>query len=114
MTNKLTGRLAMHHRCCECEECFPAKNVKVDHKHPVVRLTGFVSWDDVINRLFVEKDLLQVMCATCHHWKTQAERQLAREALKDDDLMQHMHDIGDEGILKLIEERARLLAKENE
>lgn len=112
--NKLTGRLAMHHRCCDCEGAFPAKNVVVDHKHTVVPMTGFTTWDDVILRLFVEKHLLQVMCKPCHHWKTQAERQLGRECQKDDDLMQHMHDIGDEGILRLVEERAKALAEESE
>ena len=114
MTNKLTGRLAMHHKCSACEEPFPAKNVVVDHIYSVVPLTGFTTWDDVIKRLFIEKEGLQVMCKGCHHWKTQAERQIGRECQKDDQMLTEMLDGGDPYILSLVQERAKLLAEENE
>ena len=82
--NKLTGRMCKHYECADCGEHFPAKNVAVDHIHPVVPLSGFTTWDDIIGRMFVEKDGLQVLCTDCHYWKTQAERYLAREFKKDD------------------------------
>jgi len=52
-----------------------AKDVVVDHIDPVVPLTGVVSWDDTIKRMFVEIDGLQVLCRTCHNKKTKDERQ---------------------------------------
>lgn len=48
--------------------------VAVDHIEPVVPPTGFVSWDDVIERMFVEKDKLQVLCKECHDRKSKDER----------------------------------------
>lgn len=51
------------------------KNVKVDHIDPVIDPTeGFTTWDEVIRRMFVEKDGLQVLCKKCHDEKTQDER----------------------------------------
>ena len=45
-TNKLTGRKAKHYECAGCKEHFPAKQVAVDHIHPVVPLSGFTTWDE--------------------------------------------------------------------
>lgn len=51
------------------------KNVFVDHIIPVVDpVTGFLSWDEVVERMFCEKDGLQVLCKACHDKKTQDER----------------------------------------
>lgn len=82
-TNKATGRMAKHYKCKQCEGEFPAKDVAVDHIEPVVPLTGFVSWDDVINRMFVEKDKLQVLCKKCHDKKTAEEKQQAKQLKAD-------------------------------
>lgn len=50
-------------------------NSVVDHIHPVVDPdTGFVSWDELINRLFCEAENLQVLCHSCHSEKTKDER----------------------------------------
>lgn len=50
-------------------------NAVVDHIEPVVPLTGFISWDDIIERMFCEVDGLQVLCYDCHNKKTREERQ---------------------------------------
>lgn len=71
--NQETGRVAEHYQCAECHSVFPAKLVVVDHISPVVPLTGFVSWDDVISRMFCGADGLQVLCKSCHSVKTKAE-----------------------------------------
>ncbi len=71
--NQETGRVAEHYQCAECFGVFPAKLVVVDHIEPVVPLTGFVSWDDVISRMFCGTDGLQVLCKSCHAVKTKAE-----------------------------------------
>lgn len=78
--NKASGRLAKHYECNECHQHFPAKDVAVDHIDPVVATTGFVSWDDVIDRMFVEKEGLQVLCKECHKVKCDEEKQQRKQA----------------------------------
>ena len=77
--NSLTGRTAMHFTCAGCGEGFPAKCISVDHILPVVDPeTGFISWDEVITRMFCEKDGLQVLCKACHDIKTNKEKEIAK------------------------------------
>lgn len=72
--NVRTGRLAQHYLCNVCTGEFPAKEVQVDHIQPVVDpKTGFINWDTFIDRLFCEKENLQVLCTTCHKLKTSEE-----------------------------------------
>lgn len=71
--NEKTGRLAEHYECAECHGEFPAKDVQVDHINSVIPLTGFVSWDDVIKRMFCPVEGLQVLCKTCHSRKSKEE-----------------------------------------
>lgn len=50
-------------------------NAVVDHKTPIIDpKVGFVSWDQVIERMFCEQHALQVLCHNCHSRKTQEER----------------------------------------
>lgn len=80
--------------CNGCGEIVPAsvkvdgkrvKNVHVDHIVPVIDPNvGFVSWDEVINRLFCEADDLQVLCRECHKEVTAEERRIARERSKQE------------------------------
>ena len=72
--NKKTGRMAEHYICNACRELFPATEVEVNHIVPVIPVTGFVSWDDVITRLFCEKEGLEVLCKPCHKSVTQQEK----------------------------------------
>lgn len=73
MVNGSTGRLAEHYECARCHGVFPAKEVQVDHIESVIPLTGFISWDDVIKRMFCQADGLQVLCKTCHAIKSKEE-----------------------------------------
>ena len=73
--NPKTNREGKHYTCASCEGVFPAKEVQVDHIHPVVDpQTGWVSWDVFIDRLLCEGDGLQVLCSACHDLKTAEER----------------------------------------
>jgi 5-methylcytosine-specific restriction endonuclease McrA len=73
--NKKTGKQAMHYKCASCKKDYVAKDVQVDHVNPVVDpTTGFVSWDVYIDRLFCERENLQVLCSTCHKKKTAEEK----------------------------------------
>jgi len=65
------------------------KNVHVDHIVPIVDpAVGFVSWDELINRMFTEADNLQCLCGDCHKIKTDEEKAIAkarRDRLKEID-----------------------------
>jgi hypothetical protein len=59
-------------------------NVFVDHIAPVIDpAVGFVSWDEVVNRMFVEPAALQILCLDCHSRKTKDERDLRVSRDKD-------------------------------
>lgn len=50
------------------------KNVSVDHVDPIVPVTGWVGWEDYINKMFCEEDNLQLLCKTCHDEKSALEQ----------------------------------------
>lgn len=77
--NKETGRVGKHFECAKCKEIFPAAKVQVDHIEPVIPTTGFVSWDDTIERMFVEKEGFQVLCVDCHKIKSKSENEKRKE-----------------------------------
>lgn len=55
------------------------KNIVADHIHPVIDpATGFVGWEEVIKRMYVERDGFQALCHACHSVKTQEEREIAK------------------------------------
>jgi len=83
--NPATGKPCMLHRCEQCSELFPKGQMKADHEQPVIPLNhnwaadprNFLGydWNEVMRRLWIEKgDGWNVLCETCHHAKTEAER----------------------------------------
>jgi hypothetical protein len=86
------------YRCCACQEEIPAtlpsvyasgkkkgqayrrKNAIVDHIEPIVPTSGWVGWDSVVERMFVEVDGLQLMCHKCHQLKCAEERKERKHA----------------------------------
>lgn len=78
--NWKTGRVGKHYLCNCCGKEFPASEVQVDHIRPVIDpFRGFISWDDVVERMFCEPDGYQVLCKGCHQEKTNVERRQAKE-----------------------------------
>lgn len=71
--NTKTGRMAKHFKCNSCSGEFPQKEVEVNHKTPVIPLSGFDSWDGVVERMFCEKEHLEVLCKPCHKEQTHKE-----------------------------------------
>lgn len=73
---------------CKCAACGKpeAKSlVKVDHILPVVPLTTaleFMTADELIDRIWCEKENLQVLDPTCHDEKTRLENKERRENKK--------------------------------
>jgi len=81
--NAKTKRIAMHYTCNSCKEDFPAKEVQVDHIEPVVdSKQGFKTWDVFIDRLYCDKENLQVLCKSCHSSKTLTEKKERTSASK--------------------------------
>lgn len=65
------------YKCAMCEETFGPKEVDLDHVEPVVDpKTGFTTWDDYINRLYCPAEGFQVICHSCHDFKTLLEDQM--------------------------------------
>ena len=89
--NIKTGKQAKHYKCAECGKEFPAKDVQVDHIEPIIPLSGFVSWDETIERMLCEKDGLQVLCLTCHRAKSLEERKQSK-ALKNNNNKDNNND----------------------
>lgn len=77
-TNVKTGRMAKHFECNSCHEQFPQKDVEVNHIIPVIPVEGFDSWDNTIERLFCEKDGLEVLCKPCHKAVTAEENNIRK------------------------------------
>lgn len=80
--NPKSGRIAQHFRCAKCLDDFPQKEVEVNHIVPVIPLSGFDTWDGVIERMFCEKGLLEVLCKPCHKSITKEENE--HRKLNDD------------------------------
>lgn len=80
--NPKSGRRCKFYKCACCNEEFPLAMIEVDHINPIVPITGFTTWDEVINNLFCEKEDLQAVCKDCHKIKTKAETQ-ERKQFKD-------------------------------
>lgn len=79
--NSASGRMAKHFRCAACGGSFPAAKVQVDHVIPIIDPEkGFTTWDDVVQRMFCEKENLQVLCLDCHAAKTAEEKQKRKES----------------------------------
>lgn len=78
MTNVKTGRQAKHYECAHCKQLFPQKEIEINHIVPVVPVTGFDSWDKVIERMFCEIEGLEALCKPCHKLVTQEENLLRK------------------------------------
>lgn len=74
--NTRTGRMAMHYFCADCEAMFPKHMCQADHIEPVVPVTGWVSWDDTVGRLFIPVEGYQILCKECHYKKSSSENKL--------------------------------------
>lgn len=80
--NPTSGRLAKFYTCNVCKEAFPAKLVEVNHIIPVIPTSGFDNWDGVIDRMYCEKEDLEVCCKVCHKAITKQEN-LIRKKIND-------------------------------
>ena len=83
---------------CKCGINHPASvkvngkrvnNIYIDHREPIIDPeVGFTTWDEYIEKMFCEKDNLQVMCLECHSIKTAEERKISTERARQEKLKQ--------------------------
>lgn len=64
------------YECEQCHKCFGPKDVNKDHICPVIPLTGFSNWTEIINRMFVKSDDYQILCLLDHSLKTEIENKM--------------------------------------
>ncbi|MFA8451744.1 MAG: HNH endonuclease signature motif containing protein [Bacteroidales bacterium] len=76
--NKDTDRLAEHFRCNECQDCFPAKKVQVDHIHDAGTLKDYSDLPRFVERLFCSVNELQILCKPCHAKKTKEAKEASK------------------------------------
>ena len=73
--NPKSGRRVKLFKCPECELNYQRKDMRADHVDPVVcPENGFTTWDEYIERMFVEADGFKAICVKCHKKKTAEER----------------------------------------
>lgn len=61
------------YECENCHNCFGPKEVQKDHIESVIPYTGFKSWDEIVERMFVKSDQYQMLCIRDHETKTNLE-----------------------------------------
>lgn len=63
------------YQCAECKGWFKNKDVEVDHIEPVGSLKGYDDLVGFVQRMFVSKEGLRVVCKPCHKAKTTGDKQ---------------------------------------
>lgn len=66
------------YKCVKCSGLFSKKEIRLDHIHPVVRTSGFTTWDDYFTRMLPDSSGWQVLCLTCNQTKTNEENILRK------------------------------------
>ena len=67
-------RQKFEYQCNSCKKWFAEKNINVDHIDPAGSLNCANDLPGFVERLFCEKEHLQVLCSSCHNTKTQNEK----------------------------------------
>jgi 5-methylcytosine-specific restriction endonuclease McrA len=71
------------YKCKKCLRLFTRKEIRIDHIIPIVPVSGWDTWDGLINRLFCSREGLQILCNPCHKIKTKKENTKRRELKKN-------------------------------
>lgn len=67
--------------CTNCKELTPTYLIQVDHIDPIVPLNTTLEqmqWDEVIDRIWCEKNNLNPICTPCHKIKSKDEMKQRR------------------------------------
>lgn len=67
-------RVAPGYNTCEkCLKIFHYKEIQRDHIEPMIKVSGFTDWHDVIVKLLPYSEGYQTLCKPCHAEKTAYE-----------------------------------------
>jgi len=90
-SNPERKRVTKWSKCATCERLDATYKMEVDHINPVVPIAipfESMNIDDVIDRIWCQEHLLQVLCETCHDTKTKEEnaerRRFKKERVKNE------------------------------
>ncbi len=67
-------RQKFEYLCNDCKKWYPEKKINVDHMVPAGSLNCAADLPGFVERLFCEKEHLQVLCESCHDHKTKLEK----------------------------------------
>ena len=67
-------RQKFEYQCKQCEKWFQEKKVNVDHIVPAGSLNCAADLPGFVERLFCEKEHLQVLCTYCHDIKSKEDK----------------------------------------
>lgn len=70
-TNK---RIKWEYKCTKCKNWFFEKEIEVNHKIPAGSLSSFEDLHGFVERLFCEKEDLEVVCKECHKIETSKQK----------------------------------------
>lgn len=80
--NEAKNKARLHrgiYLCASCNSEIKPKDIKMDHKDPVVNpVTGFAGWDEYITRMLCKSEGFQVICTQCHEAKTFTEKEMRK------------------------------------
>lgn len=68
------------YKCNICKKETVAKEIKMDHIHPIVPVTGWDNWEGYFERLFCSEEGFQAICSGCHNDKTKGEQTLRKQS----------------------------------
>ena len=68
-------RQKYEYQCFHCKKWFMEKEINVDHIIPAGSLNCGADLEGFVERLFCEKDNLQILCIHCHDKKTKDDKQ---------------------------------------
>lgn len=68
------------YQCESCKLSFSPKQVNKDHIESVISTqTGFTNWDEIIKRMYVKSNQIQILCINCHSNKTLIENEMRKK-----------------------------------
>lgn len=70
----INKRQKYEYQCNNCQQWFPDKSINVDHIIPAGTLRMATDLPGFVERLFCEKENLQVLCSKCHDCKTKEDK----------------------------------------
>lgn len=88
-------RELLHYRCSLCGELWRPNKVEIDHIEEVGEFrtedlgegeVRVLNWGEWMDRLFCERDNLQIVCVACHQSKTLGFMEELRESKREGDL----------------------------